>query len=398
MNPARIDVARARRDAKRLLAAARAGDPQALAALRRDRPPRLADAQHAVARSLGYARWNELVLACEDSGAALRRAARAGDDDALYRLLEDGAPPNAADPRTGRTALLDAAAADQLDTVAALVGWVPVDRQARDRRGRSARDLARSGSPVERVLLSCGFGPPRGPLAHAHATLADAAEAALLDHLSRTPGVDRFEVGDGFGLRTGLHDNSRNGVVSSRLPRDVDTGTVIARFTGTPARWYVGEDGTEAGDLRKRLVRAGCEPERSSVHMAAALTALDAARSPDVREVHDVDDLVHLDLAEARLLAAAGAPLRHFVVGRVAGLTTFTTGTTTLGVHLRVERSMRRHGLARTLVRHATTRAVDDGATHAVLAPTPATIPLYERLGLVLEQSRPDRWYYLPDP
>ena len=118
----RIDVERARREAKALLDKARAGDPQALARLRPDRPPRLADAQHAVALSFGHWNWAELVRLCEDSGAALRRAARTGDEDRVSELLEAGAQVNEPDPRTGRTPLLEAVAADQLDSVAVLVG------------------------------------------------------------------------------------------------------------------------------------------------------------------------------------------------------------------------------------------------------------------------------------
>ena len=53
----RIDLDRARRDAKALLRAARAGE----LVLRADREPRLADAQRAVAVSLGYSSWPALV-------------------------------------------------------------------------------------------------------------------------------------------------------------------------------------------------------------------------------------------------------------------------------------------------------------------------------------------------
>ena len=414
MDELSVDVDRARRDAKRLVAAARRGDTAALERMRPDRAPRLADAQHAVAQSLGFRSWAGLLRAHEDAGAALRRAARAGDEDQLYRLLDAGAPPNARDRRTGRTALLEAAAADQLDSVSALVGWVPVDRRALDRRGRSALDLADPGSPVAAVLLSVGFGPDRGVLPDRYADLVDAAEVALLDHLSQARGVERYALGDGFMVRTGLADNSRNAVVCAELPADgtVDAivDTIIGRFAGVPATWYVDGD-TVPVDLRARLERAGCRPERDAVHMAAALHDLaggpstDIAtvanvtgitRVADVAEVTAAGDLVHLDPDEAALLVAAGPPLRHFVIGRSAGLTTFVTGTTLLGVHLGVGREHRRGGLARVLIRHAVAAGRRDGCTHAVLAPAAATVPFYERLGFTLERSRPDRWFYLP--
>lgn len=58
----RIDVEQARRRAKELLRAARAGDADAIARLpRRHDPIVLADAQFAVARELGFASWPKLV-------------------------------------------------------------------------------------------------------------------------------------------------------------------------------------------------------------------------------------------------------------------------------------------------------------------------------------------------
>src|SRR5262245_34242990 len=61
----RIDLERARREAKALLRAARAGDPDALRRMRPDREPRLADAQLVVARALGARSWPALVRRAE---------------------------------------------------------------------------------------------------------------------------------------------------------------------------------------------------------------------------------------------------------------------------------------------------------------------------------------------
>jgi hypothetical protein len=60
-----IDLEQARRRAKELLRAARAGDVDALARMRDDRAPRLADAQRAVAADLGFGSWPELVKQVE---------------------------------------------------------------------------------------------------------------------------------------------------------------------------------------------------------------------------------------------------------------------------------------------------------------------------------------------
>jgi ankyrin repeat protein len=85
-----IDLDQARRRAKELLRAARAGDVQ----LRDDRAPRLADAQHAVARDLGFPSWPALVGHVEASRgdseerrARLVRAALGGRADIAERLL-----------------------------------------------------------------------------------------------------------------------------------------------------------------------------------------------------------------------------------------------------------------------------------------------------------------------
>jgi ankyrin repeat protein len=89
-----LDLDQARRRAKELLRAARAGDPGALARMRDDRAPRLADAQRAVAADLGFASWPALVEHVETAGgdreerrARLVSAALSGRDDIAERLL-----------------------------------------------------------------------------------------------------------------------------------------------------------------------------------------------------------------------------------------------------------------------------------------------------------------------
>ena len=75
-NGGRIDLDRARREAKKLLAAARAGDETALARLRGKWRVRLADAQRAVARELGEASWPRLVRRVEAEAVAREDRAR----------------------------------------------------------------------------------------------------------------------------------------------------------------------------------------------------------------------------------------------------------------------------------------------------------------------------------
>ena len=129
----RIDLGRARREAKRLLAAARDGEPEALARLGDGAPPRLSAAQLAVARELGARSWPALVRAAE--AAAVRRderarrfveAATSGRRDVADALL-------ALEPDLGRRApdaalVLGAAGAVPADPRAPLGarGWPPL--------------------------------------------------------------------------------------------------------------------------------------------------------------------------------------------------------------------------------------------------------------------------------
>ncbi|MFI5038873.1 MAG: hypothetical protein ACHQCG_02935 [Solirubrobacterales bacterium] len=64
-----LDLDQARRQAKEPLRAARSGDAQARARLRSDRTPRLADAQAAVARELGYSSGPALVAGVPNAPA-----------------------------------------------------------------------------------------------------------------------------------------------------------------------------------------------------------------------------------------------------------------------------------------------------------------------------------------
>ena len=87
----RLDLTRARREAKALLAAACAGDPAARARL--GAAPKLSDAQLAVARDWGERSWPALVRRAEaeaaDGATPLARAA--GDVERTARLLAAGA-------------------------------------------------------------------------------------------------------------------------------------------------------------------------------------------------------------------------------------------------------------------------------------------------------------------
>jgi GNAT superfamily N-acetyltransferase len=340
----RIDLERARRDAKALLRAARAGEMM----LRSDRAPVLADAQREVARSLGYASWPALVR--DD---ALVAAARAGRADEVYRLLVAGATPAA-----GRAALETAAALGLPDVVDVLIGWMPIDRSG-----------VASDDPVVARMLA-----PREPAEDRElAELMWTADAAWCAAVARV--AERRICGDGFAFRTGRLDNTRNGVVCSEID---DLGEVLAWLGRAPGRWLIGP----GSSLGERLSQAGCRPERSAVFMAGELSP---ERSD---EVVAADDLVLRRFGERD---EASLPLRHHAVSRagepVALISTFAVPGALVITHLEVVPGWRRQGIGRALVQH-----VADGLVLA--APTPASVSFYERLGFRLLRCLPDRTFY----
>jgi ankyrin repeat protein len=157
----RIDLDQARRRAKELLRAARAGDADALARMREDRPPRLADAQRAIAADLGFASWPALVAQSE---------AASGDRDERRARLVSAALDGRADIADGLLAHDPTLAGAGLD-VALVLG---------DERAVAAA-LDRDPSLVARELP----GPGRKPLSCAcHSVF-------LRPSSPRAPGVRR---------------------------------------------------------------------------------------------------------------------------------------------------------------------------------------------------------------
>ena len=434
-----IDIERARREAKALLRAARAGEAEALARMRSDREPCLADA---VARGLGERSWPALVRRVDSMGRELLDAARAGRAEDVYRLLEAGAPPNARDPESGGTALHLAAFHGWLGVIDYLVGWMPVDKHARNAVGHTALGACIEGTSdpvVARVLISVGLEPEpwmadraagelatwlgqrlgaprdRGGLPERFAETTWNTEVALFRLITRSPLAETRGIGDGFAVLTGLFDNTRNGVVCSRLSEreaDGQIATVLGwlRERRAPAQWLVTAQ-TEPADLGERLERAGCQPERSAVHMAARIADLDLSprRRPanlEIVPIQAADSLAAAldDPDEARLLASLGledtSPLRHYaalLAGRTVGVVALLIdGANAQVQELAVEANERRRGIGRALLLHALRAAAAAGCAAATIGPTPATVPFYEALGLALERYPPDRCYYTP--
>jgi GNAT superfamily N-acetyltransferase len=395
--------------------------------------------EHHAAVSLARARPELAERLRRTSASALIEAARAGRDGTVYTLLELGVPANTRDERTGGTALHVAAALGHVDVVDVLVGWVALDLHARDARGATALDACVDGAAnlvIAKILVANGLRPDADVVARASGALAAwlreapartslddefaetawAAAVAMLEHLSRSPLAQVRRVGDGFAVRTGLFDNTRNGVACSRLSREriVD----VLEWLGAPAQWFVAAE-TEPPDLRERLERGGCHAERTAVYMAARLSELDLAdggaveitRIRDAGEMTDAftragqlsDDPVERD-RELALLASLGleetAPLRHYAArhdGHTVGIVSAFAMSSTLALtSLGVASAARRRGAGRALVAHALREGRAAGCAVAVLDPTPATVPFYEALGFTLGRFPTDRAFYTP--
>ena len=150
---------------------------------------------------------------------------------------------------------------------------------------------------------------------------------------------------------------------------------------------------------------------RSAVHMAARIADLDLSprREPaelEIAGVHDAESLLQAldDPDDARLWASLalqdGASLRHYaalLAGRTVGMISILIdGVNAEVLELVVDASERRRGIGTALVLHALREAAAAGCEAATIGPTPATVPFYEALGLVLEPYPPDRCYYTP--
>jgi GNAT superfamily N-acetyltransferase len=223
------------------------------------------------------------------------------------------------------------------------------------------------------------------PLDARIAEAAWAAEVALARRLASLPGAERRKAGDGFAFATGARDNSRNGVVCSRLPAATTDARIAEllgwlRERGVPGQWHV-EAATEPPDLRARLRRAGCRPERTAVVMAAALgDGMRTASPPTGVEI--------APLGEAHAARRDGRE-----IGVVRG---FADEATLVFRELAVVPSERLRGVGRALVGAALGDGAAAGCSLALVAPTPATVPFYEALGFALYRTLPDRVLYTP--
>ena len=245
--------------------------------------------------------------------------------------------------------------------------------------------------------------------------LEDENWVELLAYLGTSPLAESSFADDLTWVITGVHDNSYNGVVRTRLvDTDADRAIseVLERFRArkVPHLWYVDSDDQPA-DLAQRLEAHGCKQLDAGVGMAADLLALNEQIRPVpglvVERVRDEAGLAlwfeaHPYFSEdefvevrRRLYISLGLdgdlPLRLYVAKisdqAVGGFGLFS-GKRAAGIYdINVVAHMQRRGIGTAMTLAALQEARKLGYRVAVSGPTPGSIKMYEHLGFVLHHS-----------
>lgn len=318
--PARASLEHLKKQAKELLRGADDGSAEAVERLRthagRDAgtPPRLADAQHTIAREYGFATWTALREHLEaraesaDPFAALAAAVRADDvprAESLFRRhpelrsrLEDAAPGGAFGER-----ILSCAVRTQ--------GRAMIDlllRHGADIDGRSHWWAGSFG-----LLDGCDpelapFLIERGATVDAHA----AARLGLLDRLAALLAADPSLVhargGDG---QTPLHVAKTLAVAQLLVEHGADVDARDVDHESTPAQYLIGD----RPEIVRWLVDRGCATD---ILMAAALGDVELVR----RHLDANPDAVRMRVSSEWF------PMRHVHAGGTIYIWTLGNGKT----------------------------------------------------------------------
>jgi len=215
-------------------------------------------------------------------------------------------------------------------------------------------------------------------------------------HLATTiPNADVWAVGDGLGLRTGVDNNTWNGVVASQAS-SAEVAATLDRLNDAPAIWTIPNGGT----LGRELVAAGAEEETTAIIVQGERTqlVLDRPKPPGLT-FSRADAESWAALGDEGLQAdttLAGDALRlgrqdEHVVGVAALL---VDADAALLVDLLVSAGHRHRGIGSALVAHLLTNAPD---VQVLLAePTPDSQPFWRLLGLRPASATQRTTYYLP--
>jgi GNAT superfamily N-acetyltransferase len=238
-------------------------------------------------------------------------------------------------------------------------------------------------------------------------------------------GCAHLAVDDGFAVASGLPSNTDNGAVVSA--GSLHRPTVLDRLLSWLGHWQLPGSVIVTGplnvDVVPQLTDRGLVAENAGHEMGRPLTAADSARPaalpPGIRvaEVTDSSALRdsyqvyrgdgwfeepdefdhHLDVAN-RLGFGAGHQIRHWAAhwdgNPVGAATSFLFGDTVMLVKCCVARRFRRRGIGTALTRTRLAAAYRDGASQAVLSPSPDGYQLHRSLRFTLVPLPPNRWFY----
>ena len=268
---------------------------------------RLAHAQRALANDYGFRTWAHLIQHVarvrgeESSASPLFTAVRAGDVEAVKRVLAAGANPRAGD---GREAPLHAAARrGPLAVVEALIAGGALEWQT-DAVGRTPLDVARRNRPKERgaiiaLLDRNRISDPsfRSAVAAIHAgdvaklSRLLEAEPRLLRERSRGPEAYRAaQRHDYFRDPKLLWFVAYNPAIAERMPPNITdvAQAMIARGAERPDLDYTlglvmssataREQGHQIA-LMRVLIRGGATPDEGAIVVAAAHKELEPLRA-----------------------------------------------------------------------------------------------------------------------
>lgn len=251
-----------------------------------------------------------------------------------------------------------------------------------------------------------------------------AGQIAWLRFLAGTNTDLAWEEGTGVAVVTGLSSNSDNGIALDRaaLRNEPAVQSLVERVLarGVPASLVVSEPAPESEI--GFLLDLGLRPENSANEMGKIVGPRPEISLPTAVEIGEVLDQELLlaglralgtdwfDEAEAlryldcylRLGYGPGHRLRHWIASQdgqvIAMATSFRFADVVILMHCGVVQSERRRGIATALTAARLSAALDDGATRAVLSPSPDGYHLHSQLAFEVGAVPPNRWFYLPVP
>jgi GNAT superfamily N-acetyltransferase len=251
-----------------------------------------------------------------------------------------------------------------------------------------------------------------------------AGQVAWFRFLAHSSAAHVWKEGTGLAVVTGLSSNSDNGIVldraalgNERLVRSLVHGVLDL---GAPASLVLSQAVPESET--GLLLELGLSPENSANEMGKSIGPRPTISPPAGVEITEVldDEQLHVGLRalgtewfdEVECLKyldvykqmgyGPGHRVRHWnavAEGQVIAMaTSFRFMDVVTLMHCGVVESERRRGVATALTAVRLNAALDDGAEHAVLSPSPDGYQLHRRLGFRLSPTPPNRWFYLPVP